>query len=81
MTVQTTSIYTCDRDGTVSAPVTGGMPEGWSSIQVSTVPTYVAPAEGQPAMPLMPRMMSMIVCPACTAVVADATRKVAPAKK
>jgi hypothetical protein len=33
-----TTVYTCDRNGVVSEPTTTGMPPGWSTLNVTTMP-------------------------------------------
>ena len=66
MTVTTTATYTCDRDGTVSEPSTSGLPAGWSTLSCSGTVAAPPPVEGQPKMPPMMNMISLILCPACT---------------
>ena len=66
MSVTTTSTYTCDRDGVVSAPSTTGLPAGWSTLSCSGTSAPTPPVEGQPAMPPMMNMISLILCDGCT---------------
>lgn len=68
MPVTTTTTYTCDRDGVVSAPSTTGLPAGWSTLNCQSVTAPVAPPEGSPAMATMgmPTMISLILCDGCT---------------
>jgi hypothetical protein len=72
-----TTVYTCDRDGYVSEPSTTGLPQGWSTLSVTTMPVTPPPPPADPAvagssvpppspMMLMPKMVGLMLCPACT---------------
>lgn len=68
-----TTVYTCDKDGAVSEPTTGGLPPGWSNVQASSTTGAEPPpppVEGEPPpMPSMPIMnnVTLVLCPVCTA--------------
>jgi len=70
-----TTVYTCDRDGTVSEPSSAGLPVGWSTVQTTTVPEPPPALEGGLAPLAFPMMRNMVLCPACSAGVTAAMKK------
>lgn len=72
MPATSTTIYTCDRDGTVSEPSTTGLPPGWASANVMVQVTPPPPdVEGQTTTPPPMSNASLILCPACSTIFTD----------